>query len=104
MIGQLADRDVVTQLYRFVFQRPKEHLMEARPQVDNVSAVEMQTTEFASKVPECEYSPAEIMSYLLQHRNLPVVAVENVEKWMTTMSKDKTRMKLKREGSWNGCA
>jgi chaperone BCS1 len=35
--------------------------------------------EFAVKVPELKFSPAEIISFLLEYRKLPEEAIDNVE-------------------------
>ncbi|KAH6667225.1 hypothetical protein B0J14DRAFT_629552 [Halenospora varia] len=39
-------------------------------------------TEFANKIPEQEFSPAEIQSFLLEYRRSPHMAVENVQEWV----------------------
>ncbi|OJJ57999.1 hypothetical protein ASPSYDRAFT_69161 [Aspergillus sydowii CBS 593.65] len=44
--------------------------------------------EFAAKVPEGEFTPAEIQGYLLNHKTDPEGAIEGVEKWI-----EETRVK-----------
>ncbi|KAH6703028.1 hypothetical protein BKA61DRAFT_438083, partial [Leptodontidium sp. MPI-SDFR-AT-0119] len=39
-------------------------------------------TDFASKIPEREFSPAEVQSFLLEYKRLPHMAVENVHEWV----------------------
>jgi hypothetical protein len=36
-------------------------------------------TKFANKIPEQEFSPAEIQSFLPEYRRLPHIAVENAQ-------------------------
>jgi chaperone BCS1 len=44
--------------------------------------------EFAAKVPECEFTPAEIQGYLLNYKTDPEGAIEGVDKWV-----EETRVK-----------
>lgn len=55
-------------------------------------------TEFANKIPEQEFSPAEIQSFLLEYRQSPHMAVENVQEWVVRTRKGKRQMK--RADSW----
>jgi chaperone BCS1 len=55
-------------------------------------------TEFANKIPEQEFSPAEIQSFLLEYRRSPHVAVENVQEWVVRTREGKRQMK--RADSW----
>ena len=43
--------------------------------------------EFAAKVPELEFSPAEILSFLLEYRQSPEEAIANVSKLIEAKSK-----------------
>jgi chaperone BCS1 len=54
--------------------------------------------ELAAKIPEFEFSPAEIMSFLLANKHLPRRAVADVDAWMKKNRED--RKKLSRTGSW----
>jgi hypothetical protein len=47
--------------------------------------------EFADKVPEGEFSPAEIQSFLVEIRESSRMAVENVEHWMTRTRQEKAK-------------
>jgi chaperone BCS1 len=55
-------------------------------------------TEFANKIPEQEFSPAEIQSFLLEYRRSPHMAVENVQEWVVRTREGKRQMK--RADSW----
>ncbi|KAJ6003700.1 hypothetical protein N7522_006392 [Penicillium canescens] len=82
---QLADRDVIMQIYRFIFGQPTGRISRKIPQATFDPSIERQAIEFARKVPEERISPAQIISYLLQHRHVPSVALANVEKWVEAM-------------------
>jgi mitochondrial chaperone BCS1 len=58
----------------------------ARSQREEVQRVERLAEEFAARVPELKFSPAEILSYLLEHRQSPGEAVDNVEIWMAKIT------------------
>lgn len=57
------------------------------------STVERLADEFATKVPEHEFSPAEILSFLIQYRDSPSCALENVEDWVARTSQEKRSKK-----------
>ncbi|KFA66579.1 hypothetical protein S40285_07314 [Stachybotrys chlorohalonatus IBT 40285] len=50
--------------------------------------------EFAAKVPEHEFSPAEIQGLLLRHKHKPEMAIEQVDKWIVQTRKDKRQKEL----------
>lgn len=59
-------------------------------------AIERLANDFASKVPDQVFSPAEVLSFLLEQKNLPFGAATSVENWV---AKTKAGSQL-REGSW----
>ncbi|EEU33803.1 uncharacterized protein NECHADRAFT_56027 [Fusarium vanettenii 77-13-4] len=81
---QLADRDITKDIFRFIFGQ-----LAVQGKYDG--EVEGQADEFALKVPESEFSPAEIISYLLPHRSCPAAAVENCGRWVDDLLKEKQR-------------
>ncbi|KAF1809588.1 mitochondrial chaperone BCS1 [Eremomyces bilateralis CBS 781.70] len=87
---RLADKDIICQLFRIVFKGSDGN--------DN-EAVERHAKNFASRVPESEFSPAEVLSLLLENRQSPGSAVARVEAWIAKVRKERGN-KLKREGSW----
>ncbi|RSL40394.1 hypothetical protein CEP54_016132 [Fusarium duplospermum] len=94
---QLANRGIVKDIFHFMVGEPEK-------QREHERVVESQADEFASKVPESEFSPAEIMSYLLPHRTCPAAAVEGCGRWVESLLKEKQgkRDSLK-SGSRNHC-
>ncbi|KAJ5853118.1 hypothetical protein N7534_005661 [Penicillium rubens] len=60
-------------------------------------AIERLADDFASKVPDQVFSPAEVLSFLLGQKNSPFGAVTGVENWV---ARTKGGSPLKREGTW----
>jgi hypothetical protein len=58
--------------------------------------VERLADNFADQVPEREFSPAEVLSILLEHRYSPESPVAGVEACVKRL-REEARMKLKRE-------
>lgn len=75
---QLADRGIAKDIFRFMF---------GHEGCDG--ELERRADEFAAKVPESKFSPAEIMSYLLPYRNCAAATIENCEKWANRLLKEK---------------
>lgn len=46
------------------------------------SRIESLASEFASRIPSGEFSPAEIQGYLLKHKDHPVRAIKDVAEWV----------------------
>jgi mitochondrial chaperone BCS1 len=68
----------------------------AKSQEEEVKRVEQLAEEFAARVPELEFSPAEIVSFLLEYRQSPGEAIDNIEAWTTRIREE--RKKAKNEG------
>lgn len=51
-------------------------------------------TEFAALVPEFEFSSAQIMSYLLQYRDSPAVALQNAGEWVAQILRERADIKV----------
>ena len=86
----LANKFIVSQLFRVVY----------KDSVDGSGngTIEKLADDFASQVPESEFSAADVLSLLLEHRLSPADAMVNVAAWVTRVRKEKR--KLKREDSW----
>ena len=54
--------------------------------------------EFVAKVPKIEFSPAEILSFLLANKHSPHHAIANVVAWMEKLREERTI--LTRTTSW----
>jgi len=80
---QYADCAMTSQLFDFVFQQDTE---DDRP--DGTGLRDLRAM-FVAKVPELEFSSAEILSHLLQYRQSPTAAVEHVGEWIATMQCEK---------------
>jgi len=53
---------------------------------------------FVAKVPKLEFSPAEVLSFLLASKHSPHHAIANVAAWMEKLQEERT--KLTRTTSW----
>lgn len=51
--------------------------------------VEWLAREYAARVPELEYSPAEILSFLLGRKESPEEVIDTVEVWMAKIMEDR---------------
>lgn len=80
----LADQRMAYQLFSIVFQQPDAE--EADPEVrsENIKAALQLAEQFANQVPELEFSPADILSFLLEHRESPSDAVARVGSWVSS--------------------
>jgi chaperone BCS1 len=65
----------------------------ARSQGEEVKRVEQLAKEFAARVPELKFSLAEIISFLLEYRQSPREAIDNVEIWMTRIREERKEAK-----------
>lgn len=93
-----ASRDVVTRIFCMIFEQATANVPNAEKPTAAEGTVKRLANEFAAKVPEGEYSPAEIQSFLLENRHSASEAVQNVEEWMTRVREERT--KVKRANSW----
>ncbi|KEY70777.1 hypothetical protein S7711_03272 [Stachybotrys chartarum IBT 7711] len=60
----------------------------------SINRIDGLAQEFAAKVPEHEFSPAEIQGLLLRHKHKPEMAIEQVDKWVVQTRKDKKQKEL----------
>ncbi|EDN02278.1 hypothetical protein I7I51_05371 [Histoplasma capsulatum] len=73
---RLADKETIARLFWFAFGQ---------------EAADPLAHEFASKVPELEFSPAEILSFLIENRRSPKEAVDNVAAWMAGIRSERKK-------------
>jgi chaperone BCS1 len=95
---RLADKDIIAQLFCNVYSHSNDDVADEGVQVEDDDIVEQLAADFADKVPQLEFSPAEILSFLLENRQSPGMAVENVQQWTIRMREEKK--KVKRADSW----
>ncbi|KAH6884968.1 P-loop containing nucleoside triphosphate hydrolase protein [Thelonectria olida] len=88
---ELVDRDLATQIYHFVFEQPDEVDLNREKWSKDQPVLERLADEFAAKVPEHEFSPAEILSFLVRYRDSPNSALDNVEEWVARTLQEKRR-------------
>jgi chaperone BCS1 len=94
---RLADKDMNTRLFCTIFKQYDDGHQTPERRVDD-EAVERLANEFSAKVPEQFFSPAEVLSFLLDRKQSPHDAVVDVLDWVAKSQEEKN--KLKRENSW----
>jgi chaperone BCS1 len=85
------NRDINARFFCALFMRD-DILLDGSRRENKVTFRKLMT-EFANKIPEQEFSPAEIQSFLLEYRRSPHIAVENVQKWVIRTREAKRQMK-----------
>ncbi|EEQ85995.1 mitochondrial chaperone bcs1, variant [Blastomyces dermatitidis ER-3] len=93
---QLTDKDMSFCLFCNVFKQSDEDYRNPETRVDNAT-VEQLAQEFVAKVPALAFSSAKILSFLLERKQSPTDAVNDVEGWV---NKEWDEAGLKREYSW----
>lgn len=81
---RLAGRDMVAQTFSLVFSRTEEE-EEEEGQEDRAKEnrrIEQLARDFAAKIPEGEFSPAELLSHLMEHKHSPSAAAGRVDEWI----------------------
>jgi len=89
----LADKDVMFRLFCMVFKRLTSDIQDAGKLAEDNAAVEQYAHKFVEKVPELEFSPAEIQSFLLENRGSARAAVEKAQQWMDRTREERKKMK-----------
>ncbi|KAK1658520.1 mitochondrial chaperone bcs1 [Colletotrichum godetiae] len=94
---QLADADVARKLFCHVFEQSEEELPGAEKRDSNNEEVGRLAIQFSGLIPELEFSPADILSFLLANRGSPLGVLAEVESWV---SRTRGERALRRGGSW----
>lgn len=77
----LADRNAAKNLFDLVYRNPVDPAEESCSEKDELHLL---ADSFASRLPERQVSPAEVMSFLLQHQDSPQQAVNCVQDWLAS--------------------
>ena len=81
---EFANREILQGLFRFIYMplkaEPAKNKTASAGQ--DAKAIEQLAAAFADRVPVMRYSPAEILSFLIEHKNSPEAAVEGVTSWV----------------------
>lgn len=86
----LADAIMATKLFGFMYGPDREVEF---PKTLLSLEIEDLAAQFAEQVPEYRFSPAQIMSHLIQHRSSPAAALENTQDWVkTTLLEQEVRL------------
>ncbi|KIN03305.1 hypothetical protein OIDMADRAFT_39687 [Oidiodendron maius Zn] len=85
----LTNQDINTRLFLAIFRRD---VPGNKGKVEEETALKQLAANFAGKVPQYEFSPAEIQSFLLGYRESPHTAVQSVEEWIVRAREEKMHM------------
>ncbi len=93
----LATKAVASQLFSVIYERSDCDTIAKEEAVDG-AVVKTLAVDFANEMPEGEFSPAQIMSFLVEKRHSPRGAMQDLQQWITKMRDEKT--KTQRVSSW----
>lgn len=100
IVFKCADKKIAAHLFCTIFKQPTTGYEQPGKEAEDV-AIETLAKEFAARVPEGEFSPAKIISFLLEHKYSPADAVDRVQEWVTKQKEGKgAASMLERENSW----
>jgi chaperone BCS1 len=86
----LTTRDVNAQLFASIFRSNISDKEKSESEKGKEKTMLKQlAADFASKVPEYEFSPADIQLFLLGYRKSPAMAVQNVQEWVVKAQEQK---------------
>ena len=88
----LNERYVIFRLFYMIFKQSEDDILDPKQPAEDEETVERYAREFAREIPEREFSPAEIQSYLMEHRGSARVAVEKVQEWMDRTRAERSKM------------
>ena len=74
----LVDKEMIAGLFRFAYQ--------------DYEVIGQRAEEFAAKIPEREFSPAEFMSFFASNFWSPEAAISSVEKWIAAVRDKREKM------------
>ena len=82
----LTTRDVNDQLFTSIF---RSNFSDKESKGKEEAMLRQLAADFATKVPEDEFSPADIQLFLLRYRKSPAMAVQNVQEWVVRARAEK---------------
>ena len=94
---QLANKDMSGRIFCNVFKQSEDENPDKEKRGRENERVEQVAKDFAARMPEREFSAAEILSFLMEHKHSPTNAVEKVGEWVIKATEE--RRKLSKNGS-----
>ncbi|KAL5603843.1 hypothetical protein FOVSG1_006593 [Fusarium oxysporum f. sp. vasinfectum] len=103
----LADTDMSASIFRAIYapydgeaeevnpeylepeEAKKQAALAEHARLETIKRVDALATKFATKIPEFEFSPAEIQGLLLKHKRNPGGVIEAVDDWVVETRKEK---------------
>uniref|UniRef100_A0A093URQ2 Putative mitochondrial chaperone BCS1-B n=1 Tax=Talaromyces marneffei PM1 TaxID=1077442 RepID=A0A093URQ2_TALMA len=100
ILFKCADKKIVTQLFCTIFKQTPTGYEQPLKESEDLG-IERLAEEFAARVPEEKFSPAKVLSFLLEHKDSPADAVSGVHKWVAKQREGKEGTSwLETENSW----
>lgn len=88
-----ADEDAAFRLFCMVFKGAKGDIPDPKRKADDDDeTVENYGRQFVRKIPDGEFSPAEIQSYLVEHRGSARMALGKIQEWMDRTRTERAKM------------
>jgi mitochondrial chaperone BCS1 len=100
---RLANKEMITQLFCVVFKRSEGDVPHLGKRLDDDKIVERMAKEFAAKVLQLEFNLAEVLSFLLAHKQSPGLAVNGVEAWVRRIMEERMKTRNREEGVISLC-
>ncbi|KAK1622891.1 hypothetical protein BDP81DRAFT_506321 [Colletotrichum phormii] len=94
---QLVDAGVVREIFNTVFYYSEEETPNLKDREASNEEARRLAVQFIAKVPELEFNPADIFSFLLANRDSPLDALAEVEGWVLRTRKERA---MSRGNSW----
>ena len=81
-----ANQEMLLELFQFIYMPLTK--IEAKQSSWDDQAIRALATEFAGRVPEMQFSPAQVLAFLIEHKISPQEAVNNVISWVDKEGKE----------------
>jgi chaperone BCS1 len=86
----LATKDMASQLLSIVYEHTDCDTVSEEEAVDD-AMVKVLAADFANEMPELEFSPAQIMSILVEKRHSPRGVMRDLQQWIFKMREEKKK-------------
>ncbi|EED22750.1 bcs1 AAA-type ATPase, putative [Talaromyces stipitatus ATCC 10500] len=91
-----ADKNIVTKLFRTIFKETPIECEQPAKESGKLT-IERLAEDFAAHVPEGEFTPAKVLSFLLDHKNSPIDAVSGIQEWVAKQKGQESTARLERK-------
>lgn len=89
---RMCDKAMISELFRIIYQPEISDEFASDKKREEHDEAQKLAAEIVEMIPELEFSPAEILSFLLENRQSPHMALSNVEAWMERTRDEKKKV------------